>query len=1002
MLTFATKPFARTLAAVWLAACCQTALAADDFFAKHVAPILETRCLSCHSANKARGKLALDSLDGLKRGGENGAVIEPGKPGESLLLEMVRGDQPEMPQDGPPLSADQVAALEKWIATGATWPDGVTLADKSVSETWWSLKPLERPSIPATRSAWPRNEVDRFVLAELTARQLEPSPEADRRTLIRRLSFDLHGLPPTPEAVEAFVNDPSPDAYERLVDQLLASPRYGERWARRWLDIVHFGETHGYDKDKRRDHAWPYRDYVIASFNNDKKYEQFVREQLAGDKLAPNDPQSVIATGFIAAGPWDFVGHVELREDTVEKAKTRALDRDDMVASTISTFVSMTAHCARCHDHKFDPIPQVDYYRLQAVFAGAERGDRPYDDPDLIRQRETLTAQRDRARAELKALGDQVAKLSSPELVALDSTTDRLKSELAGVPDPLARPVDAPVTSPTNGYHSAIAAKPDTAKWVQVDLGSEQNIDLIRLLPARPTDFPDTPGFGFPVRFLVQVADDAEFAQARTIADHRAEDFANPGAQPVAFYLEGVQGRYVRVTAERLWQRTGDYVFALGELQVESDGRNVARGANVTALDSIDGGRWGTKQLVDGFDSRFELPDLAVSPAAEQLKQRTQITEQLVRHALDRAKLVASLVPDELRKRINRAEAALADSEKEIKSLPESALVYAVKSREPRTIHVLDRGNVEQPLVEVQPGALSAVAGVPSEFQLANMADEASRRAALANWITHRDNMLAWRSIVNRVWHYHFGRGLVDTPNDLGRNGSRPTHPQLLDWLAVEFRDGGQSFKALDRLLVTSAAYRQQTRHNEEAAKIDGGNQYLWRANRQRLDAESFRDAVLATTGKLDLKMGGPSFELFAFKDDHSPRYDPVPMDEPRVWRRTIYRYITRSVPNPFLETLDCPDPSFSAPVRGQTITALQALTTLNNSLVLKQSEHFAERLEREMQSTATRLDRAYVLAFGRLPTDDERTAAIAYVDQYGLPNFCRLLFNANEFLFVD
>lgn len=702
----------------------------DDVFARHVAPVFEARCLSCHSTQIARGQLALDTAAGLSRGGESGALLVAGKPGESLLVEMLRGDEPAMPQEGEPLSADELAGIERWIAAGARWPEGVKLVDRSERLLWWSLAPLKRPETPqvdhgagnAPPADWPRNDVDRFVLAQLLERGLKPSPEADRRTLIRRLTFDLHGLPPAPEEIETFVNDPAADAYERLVDRLLASPRYGERWARHWLDVAHYGETHGYDKDKRRDNAWPYRDYVIDSFNADKPFGRFIREQLAGDVLWPDDPQAVVATGFIAAGPWDFVGHVELREETVEKAKTRTLDRDDMVASAMSTFVGLTVHCARCHEHKFDPIPQVDYYRLQAVFAGLDRGNRPY-------------------------------------------------------------------------------------------------------------------------------------------------------------------------------------------------------GAAVTPADGGD---------------------------------------------------------------------------------PVQPHVYAVLPRKPRSIHLLERGDVEQPRESVTAGALSAVAALPGVFELANPDDEGGRRAALAEWIADTQNPLTWRTIVNRAWHYRFGRGLVETPNDLGRNGALPTHPELLDWLAVEFRDGGQSFKALDRLLVASAAYRQQSRHDEAAAEIDGGNQYLWRMNRRRLDAESFRDAVLAVSGKLDLTMGGPSFELFAFKDDHSPRYDPVPIDEPRVWRRTIYRYVTRSVPNPFLETLDCPDPSFSAPVRGTTITALQALATLNNFLILRHAEHFAARLKGEADNLPIQVDRAYALALGRQPDDQEREDATSFVAQHGLPNFCRLLFNANEFLFVE
>ncbi|MCA2967180.1 MAG: DUF1549 domain-containing protein, partial [Acidobacteriaceae bacterium] len=311
-----------------------------------------------------------------------------------------------MPKAGPPLASAQVALLRRWVEQGA--PDDST----GEPATWWSLRPLP-PSRPAS--------IDEFVLAKLQAAGLTPSPEADRRTLIRRLSYDLHGLPPTPQESDAFAADPDPRAYERLVDRLLASPRYGERWARHWLDVVHYGDSHGYDKDKPRPHAWPYRDAVIRAFNEDLPYPRFVRAQLAGDLLYPNDPHAFALTGFLAAGPWDFVGHQELKEGTANKNLTRLLDRDDMVATTISTFVSLTAHCARCHDHKFDPIPQADYYNLQAVFAGIDRADRPYDaDPAVSAARRALLNEKLALQRRLQPHLDRVEFASSPELTALD------------------------------------------------------------------------------------------------------------------------------------------------------------------------------------------------------------------------------------------------------------------------------------------------------------------------------------------------------------------------------------------------------------------------------------------------------------------------------------------------------------------------------------------------------------------------------------------------------
>lgn len=581
---------------------------------------------------------------------------------------------------------------------------------------WWSFRPLTQPSIPSVKDkSWIRTPIDCFILAKLESKGLRPSPTADRAALIRRATYDLHGLPPTPEEIDAFVIDSAPDAYEKLVHRLLNSPRYGERWGRHWLDVVHYGDTHGYDKDKRRDHAWPYRDYVIQSLNADKPYARFVKEQIAGDVLYPVNPEALIATGFIAAGPWDFVGHVELREDTVEKMKTRVLDRDDMVSNTMTTFMSLTAHCARCHAHKFDPISQHDYYSLQADFAGVDRGDR--------------------------SIGN----------------------------------------------------------------------------PAR--------------------------------------------------------------------------------------------------------------------------------------------------------------------------------------------LIYGIVSHSPRPVHVLHRGNVESPRDITPPGALPALGAPALGFSLDHPENEGSRRKALAEWIADFKNPLTWRSIVNRVWGYHFDKGLVDTPNDFGHKGALPSHPELLDWLAVEFLDRGQSLKQLHGLILLSNTYQQSSFDNPAATGIDSENRLLWRMNRKRLDAESVRDAVLAVSGTLSLQMGGPGFDLFRFKDDHSPIYDHGAIEkinDPTAWRRTVYRFVVRSVPNPFLECLDCADPNINVPVRNTTLTALQALALLNDPFMMKQTECFSERLRKISKDPRLQVEAAFRLALGRMPKDNEKNAMVKFVEKHGLANACRLLFNTNEFIFID
>ena len=425
----------RALVAPLLLAC-RCAAASDS----PVPALLASRCQICHNGQTRAGGLSLQSMEGMRKGSKRGPAVVPGHPEQSILYQLISGGKPAMPLVGEPLTKAQVESVRQWIAQGAPW---------SEAKQWWSLLPLARPPAPSQTapeaspgtSSWIRTPIDAFILAKLREKGLEHSQEADRRTLIRRLTYDLDGLPPSPEDVDAFVADTSRDAYEKLVDRLLASPRYGERWGRHWLDAAHYGESHGYDKDKPRRNAWPYRDYVIRSFNGDKPYTRFVEEQLAGDVLYPADPEATIALGFIAAGPWDYVGQVELREDTSDKKLTRDLDRDDMVTATMSTMVSMTAHCARCHDHKFDPIPQADYYSLQAVFSGVDRADRPVDrDPEIFRRRNAFLAKRRALDAVLRPLSDAAAEVSTPEIVALDKQVADWKE--IDATDPAARPLE--------------------------------------------------------------------------------------------------------------------------------------------------------------------------------------------------------------------------------------------------------------------------------------------------------------------------------------------------------------------------------------------------------------------------------------------------------------------------------------------------------------------------------------------------------------------------------
>ncbi|MEO7298305.1 MAG: PSD1 and planctomycete cytochrome C domain-containing protein [Verrucomicrobiota bacterium] len=957
-------------------------------FVRDIQPIFSASCYSCHGEDKQENDLRWDTKSSALKGGTSGLAIVPGKSGESRMIHLVAGLEKNlvMPKKGERLTAEQIGLLRAWIDQGANWPEEVALPKTKDKADWWSFKPATRPELPKVENKkWARNELDLFILAKLQEQKLAPSPEADRRTLIRRLSFDLIGLVPSPEEVEKLVNDKNPKAYENLVDRLLASPRYGERWARHWLDVVHFGETHGYDKDKPRLNAWPYRDYVIRSLNNDKPYSRFVEEQLAGDVLFPDESDGIVALGFIAAGPWDFVGHAELPIEKTDGLIARYNDRDDMVMTTMSTFQSLTVHCARCHNHKFDPIPQKEYYSLQAVFAGVDRADREFDSDKETRHR----------RRELK------------------NEKSALELKLAAL---------APEKSPANGYHSGIEKIPDYTKWVQVDLGESRKIDEIRLIPARPVDFPDTPGFGFPLRFRVEMSDEPEFKSGKVLADFSGSDFANPGDVGVSIRVpDGSAGvppassksvlthdvleratnsqagrlrsdesrsfRFIRVTATKLWKRTHDYVFALAELQIFSGGKNIALHAKVSALDSIEAGLWSKQNLVDGFSSRAKLANIR-EPAKSGFESESP----------------------EISKITNR----LAEIQAKLNSLPPPQTVYAatadftpngnfIPAKIPRPVHLLARGDVKQPRELMVPTGITAVSGPDAKFQISNLNDEGSRRAALAKWITDRKNMLTRRSIVNRVWQYHFGRGIVETANDFGHMGASPSHPELLDWLAFWFLENGESLKKLHRLIVTSATYRQSSAHNPEFAKVDSDSRFLWRMNRTRLDAETIHDSMLLISGKLDLTMGGPSAQQFGFKDDHSPVYDytQFDVDSAAGRRRSIYRFGVRSAPDPLMDSLDCPDASILTPKRNVSMTSLQALAVLNDPFVLKQCEHFATRV-----ATAGKLEKqieeAYQLALNRKPTAEEMKRLVPFAQKFGMTNVARMIFNTSEFMFVD
>ncbi len=974
---------------------------APNAFLDKVAPIFERHCVRCHNDEEHKGGLSLTSITAAKKGGDAGAVWVAKKPQESLLLQYVEGDKPEMPKNAPALSPQQIAALREWIQAGAEWPETALLKDRQFEgQTWWSLQPLTRPAFAAVPKG-SRSPVDVFIRAKLVEKQLTPSAEADRRTLIRRLSFDLHGLPPEPEEIDEFVSDADPTAYERLVDRLLASPRYGERWARHWLDVVHYGDTHGYDKDKLRPNAWPYRDYVVRSLNEDKPYDRFIMEQIAGDVLWPDTVDGITGTGFIAAGPWDFIGHAEVPESKTDGKIARNLDRDDMVTTTLNTFCSLTVQCARCHNHKFDPVTQTDYYRLQAVFAALDRADRMFDaDPSVAQRRSELLAEQKRLKAEEQRLAAEVTRLCGAELKDLDQRIASATQAASGQ------------RRPEYGYHSGIEPVADKVKWVQVDLGRAVPIQKVGFVGCWDDFNGIGAGFGFPVRFKIEASNDASFASGvLPLVDRTGADSPNPGTALQQIDVRDINARYVRFTATKLAPRQNDFIFALAELIVsDAEGKNVALGAAVSAADSIEAPiRWAKKNLVDGIFTGQTADDAA------------KLREQ-------RAALIEKLVPLSVRDESRKAEAAMGEVTKRLSALPAPQTIYAgmvysgggaftgtgAAGGKPRPIHILKRGDVNSLAEEVGPGFVALRSGETGLFTLPADHSEGSRRIALAKWIVDDAHPLTWRSIANRIWQHHLGRGIVDSPNDFGRMGQLPTHPELLDWLACEIRQAkptgpSRSLKQLHRLIVTSATYRQSSASDPDAVgnaqSVDSSNTLYWRANRRKLDAEALRDSMLFVAGKLDDRMGGPAFQDFVIeKPEHSPHYEYQlhNAEDPRSHRRSVYRFLVRSQTQPFMTTLDCADPSMIVDKRNETVTALQALALLNNKLVLSMSNHMASRVSKSSPNEQSRIHEAFRRALGRVPTYEESQVLVEYARIHGLIQACRVLMNLNEFAFVD
>jgi len=962
-------------------------------FERDVQPLL-ARCVQCHGPSKAQAGLRLDSRAGaIAELSSGNRAIVPGDVDQSALLRRVSdaGSRHRMPPRGEMLKAAQVDVLRAWTAAGADWP------------AHWAYRPLTRPTPPqppAKLRDQARTPIDLFVFDKLAALGLSPAPEADRRTLVRRVTLDLTGLLPTPEEMEAALADNSAQWYEKTVDRLLASPRHGERMARFWMDLVHFAETHGHDQDRPRDNAWPYRDYLIRAFNEDKPYGRFVEEQVAGDVLYPEDPWATVATGFLASGPWDESSLRDIREDSIDRQIGRYLDRDDVVTTVASTFVSTTVHCARCHDHKFDPVTQHDYYALQAVFAGTDKANRPYDaDPQVAARRRQLLERQAR-----------LTKVQDPPDAALLEET--VQAEVAAWEKTVAQSAEpwhvlepaeaksaegATLTRLPDGSLLSEGKRPEKDTYTLIAHTEVQGITGIRLevltddrLPHKGPGRQDNGNFHLN-EFVVSAAPRGDASAAKPVAFAAARaDFEQQG-WTVAQAIDGNAA-----TAWGIYPQVGQphrAVFRLRQPLRHEGGTTLT-----VKLQQTHGGGHLIGRLRLAVTSA-PRPDGDTLPAAIAAILKVAAGERTQRQ---RAELAAHVLGE----RLNA----------DLAALPTQQLVFCGTSTfapdrsfrpaaTPRPVHILKRGDIRAPGKLAQPGTLNCLPGLLGRFTLENAADEGSRRAALARWLADPNNGLTWRSIANRMWQLHFGRGLVDTPSDFGLMGAAPTHRELLDWLAVTLQEDGGSLKKLHRRIVTSAVYRQTCTHRQDQAAIDADNRYLWRMNRRRLDAEEVHDCLLCFSGKIDLTMGGPSVKQFHLSPGiHvTPNVDYVSFDAdaPANYRRSVYRFLFRTLPDPFMETLDCPDGAQLAPARSASVTALQALAMRNDKFVVRQSEHIAGRVAQQT-GPEKQVEALYRLILGRAPTAREAQAVAAYAAKHGLANACRVLVNSNEFMFVD
>ncbi|MEP7361634.1 MAG: PSD1 and planctomycete cytochrome C domain-containing protein [Acidobacteriota bacterium] len=940
--------------------------ALDIDFVADIEPILKTSCYGCHAGAQPKAQLRLDVRSAAFAGGLSGPVIIPGDSGRSRLMHRIQGiaGEQRMPLKGTPLSDKQIALLGKWIDQGAIWPDSAAGASVAVERHWAYIKPVRRAPPAVRNGAWVRNPIDAFVLARLDKEGLPPSPEASKAALIRRVSLDLTGLPPTIREVDEFVADQSADAYEKLVDRLLRSPRYGERWALPWLDLARYADSNGYEKDRRRS-IWKYRDWVIDALNRDMPFDQFTIEQLAGDLLPNATASQRIATGFNRNTLFNDENGVDQEEAHFETLV-------DRVNTTATVWLGSTIGCSQCHNHKFDPFTQKEYYQLFAFFNNADyvmEGDAANGRARLIEPKlELATAEQQAERDRLNAAITGLDKRTEARRAEIDAAQAKWEQEIAAsrsrwtVLEPVARRSTAGTTLTRNADLSIVAsgANParDTYTIEAKQLRRSGAITGLRLMalpdPTLPRGGPGRDVYGnfWLTELTVEVIPAGEHGQAKPVAIRKA--VADDGTLELGAGAN--QGWLVDATreTERQW-RHAVYVF---DKPIDASDGVVLR-VRLRHESEISGKALGRFSLA--VTTAEDPTPTATVPLRLRAALDTPRAERTEAQKSQLATYYESVTPLLGAEREQRTRIA---KELERLEIPTTLVMRDLPDGQERPAHVHIRGGFRNLGELVKPG-------VPAVLHPLD-GNQPENRLSLARWLVSKENPLVARVTVNRIWEQYFGQGLVETSEDFGTQGERPSHPELLDWLATEFMSHDWSMKEIHRLIVTSAMYRQSSVAKASLLERDPKNRLLARGPRFRMGAEMIRDTALAASGLLSAKIGGPS--VFPPQPEGTWHGDIWNTSEGEDrHRRGLYTFAKRTSPYPAFIALDAPSREFCIVRRARTNTPLQALTTLNDPVFFEAAQALALRMLSEGgRDAAARATWGFRLSVSRHPRPEE------------------------------